>query len=184
MGYVSSSFFPTLLSFSPLPFPPLYLPPPHREAVRRRTTESLRTGIPENDPIRSLLPTLKTVERDHIGWERGDWGGEIGEKARLGRGDWGVGSRVDPLGCGLLIHFNYTVVTSLIKNKEMFFPLLTTHRHTLSIVVLSPIVEKKQHRVIALMLVREVNIICSNKEIAVYQLSIVWTQQGMTLTGS
>lgn len=41
----------------------------------------------------------------------------------------------------------------------MFFPLLTTHRHTLSIVVLSPIVEKKQHRVIALMLVREVNII-------------------------
>jgi len=122
------------------------------EAVRRRTTESLRTGIPENDPIRSLLPTLKTVERDHIGWERGDWGGEIGEKARLGRGDWGVGSRVDPLGCGLLIHFNYTVVTSLIKNKEMFFPLLTTHRHTLSIVVLSPIVEKKQHRVIALML--------------------------------
>jgi len=52
----------------------------------------LRTGIPENDPIRSLLPTLKTVERDHIGWERGDWGGEIGEEGRLGRrGNWGGG---------------------------------------------------------------------------------------------
>ena len=57
-----------------------------------------RTGIPEDDPIRSLLPGLQTIGKDRIGKKRrrrrvGEKEGEGGGRRRKREGEEGNGER-------------------------------------------------------------------------------------------